>query len=263
MLELFLYLLLGTFSGYLAGLFGIGGGIIIIPVFFYIFRSFVGVPEEALAHTVLGSSLGVIVFSSLASAYSHHKKKAVIWDLIKVIAPSICLGSALGALTASYITSSTLQGLVAIFLIAVSIQMAFQFPPPLQNPKTSFVGPIIVGSGIGWLSGIFGIGGGVFSVPYFYHRGLQMTQAIGSSAACGIPIAISGSISYMFVGSSLSYLPEYSIGYVYLPGAIVVGLASALSASVGVKAAHRIKQKKLRKAFALLLMLMGLNLLLR
>ena len=85
----------------------------------------------------------------------------------------------------------------------------------------------------------------------------------GSSAACGIPIAISGSISYMFVGSSLSYLPEYSIGYVYLPGAIVVGLASALSASVGVKAAHRIKQKKLRKAFALLLMLMGLNLLLR
>ena len=92
MLELFLYLLLGTFSGYLAGLFGIGGGIIIIPVFFYIFRSFVGVPDEVLAHTVLGSSLGVIVFSSLASAYSHHKKKAVIWDLIKVIAPSICLG---------------------------------------------------------------------------------------------------------------------------------------------------------------------------
>ena len=165
MLELFLYLLLGTFSGYLAGLFGIGGGIIIIPVFFYIFRSFVGVPDEVLAHTVLGSSLGVIVFSSLASAYSHHKKKAVIWDLIKVIAPSICLGSALGALTASYIASSTLQGLVAIFLIAVSIQMAFQFPPPMQNPKTSFVGPIIVGSGIGWLSGIFGIGGGVFSVP--------------------------------------------------------------------------------------------------
>ena len=263
MLELFLYLLLGTFSGYLAGLFGIGGGIIIIPVFFYIFRSFVGVPDEVLAHTVLGSSLGVIVFSSLASAYSHHKKKAVIWDLIKVIAPSICLGSALGALTASYIASSTLQGLVAIILIAVSIQMAFQFPPPLQNPKTSFVGPIIVGSGIGWLSGIFGIGGGVFSVPYFYHRGLQMTHAIGSSAACGIPIAISGSISYMFVGSSLSYLPEYSIGYVYLPGAIIVGLASVLSASVGVKAAHRVKQKKLRKAFALLLMLMRLNLLLR
>ena len=114
MLELFLYLLLGTFSGYLAGLFGIGGGIIIIPVFFYIFTYIVGVPEEVLAHIVLGTSLGVIVFSSMASAYSHHKKKAVIWDLLKIIAPSICLGTALGAFTASYIPSSTLQGLVAM-----------------------------------------------------------------------------------------------------------------------------------------------------
>ena len=111
--EYFLYLLLGTFSGILAGLFGIGGGIIIIPAFFYIFRYLVGVPEEALSHTVLGTSLGVIIFSSLASTYAHHKKGAVFWNLIKVIAPSIFIGSALGALTASFIPSSTLQGLVA------------------------------------------------------------------------------------------------------------------------------------------------------
>ena len=141
--------------------------------------------------------------------------------------------------------------------------MVFEFPPPKQNPKTNIVGPVVVGSGIGWLSGIFGIGGGVFSVPYFYHRGLKMTQAIGSSAACGVPIAISGSISYMIVGSNISNLPEYSLGFVYLPGAIIVGLASAWSAIVGVRAAHRIKQKKLRLAFAILLMIMGLNLLLR
>lgn len=263
MLELFLYLLLGIFSGILAGLFGIGGGIIIIPVLFSIFKNLVGVPEEALAHTVLGTSLGVIVFSSLASTYSHNKRKAVIWDILKIITPSICLGAALGALTASYIASSTLQILVAIFLILISVQMAFQFPPPSQNPRTNVVGPIVVGCGIGWFSGIFGIGGGVFSVPYFYHRGLQMTQAIGSSAACGIPIAVSGSISYMIVGSSIVNLPDYSVGYVYLPGTIVVGLASAWSAIVGVRAAHRINQRKLRLAFALLLMLMGLNLLLR
>tara|TARA_Y100000590_G_scaffold139674_1_gene160019 strand:- start:36771 stop:37529 length:759 start_codon:yes stop_codon:yes gene_type:complete len=251
------------FSGILAGLFGIGGGIIIIPVFFSIFKNIVGVPDEALAHTVLGSSLGVIVFSSLASTYSHNKREAVIWEILKLIAPSICVGASLGALTASFISSSNLQVLVALFLVLISIQMIFEFPPPSQNPKTNVVGPVVVGSGIGWLSGIFGIGGGVFSVPYFYHRGLQMTQAIGSSAACGIPIAISGSISYMVVGSDIENLPEYSLGYVYLPSVIIVGLASAWSAIVGVRAAHRIKQKKLRLAFALLLMIMGLNLLLR
>ena len=141
--------------------------------------------------------------------------------------------------------------------------MLFQFPPPNQRPITNLAGPIIVGSGIGWLSGIFGIGGGVFSVPYFYHRGLQMTQAIGTSAACGIPIAISGSISYMIVGNDLLNLPAYSLGYVYLPGAVLVGLASIITAQIGVKAAHRINQKKLRVAFALLVMIMGLNLLLR
>ena len=263
LVELILYFLLGIFSGILAGLFGIGGGIIIIPVFFAIFENIVGVPEEALAHTVLGSSLGVIVFSSLASTYSHNKRKAVIWNVLKVIVPSICIGAALGALTASFIASSTLQVLVAIFLVLISVQMAFEFPPPSQNPKTNVLGPVLVGSGIGWFSGIFGIGGGVFSVPYFYHRGLQMKQAIGSSAACGIPIAFSGSISYMIVGSNISDLPDFSVGYVYLPGAIIVGLASAWSAIVGVRAAHRIKQKKLRLGFAVLLLIMGLNLLLR
>ena len=261
-LELFFYILLGIFSGFLAGLFGIGGGVIIIPSFFFIFR-WLGFPEEALTQIVLGTSLGVIVFSSLASTYSHHIRKAVVWSIIRIIAPSICVGSALGAITASYIASSTLQGLVAIFLIAVAVQMALQFPPPNQNPRTNIVGPIIVGSGIGWLSGIFGIGGGVFSVPYFYHRGLQMTKAIGSSAACGIPIAISGSISYMVVGNDLINLPAYSLGYVYLPGAVLVGLASIITAQIGVRAAHRIKPKKLRTAFALLVLMMGLNLLVR
>ncbi len=151
MIEIFLYLLLGIFSGILAGLFGIGGGIIIIPVFFSIFKNIVGIPDEALAHTVLGTSLGVIVFSSIASPYSHNQRNAVMWVLLKLIAPSICLGATLGAITASYIPSSTLQILVAIFLILISFQMIFEFPPPSQNPKTNFLGPLVVGRGIGWL----------------------------------------------------------------------------------------------------------------
>ncbi|MDG2019930.1 MAG: sulfite exporter TauE/SafE family protein [SAR86 cluster bacterium] len=254
--------MLGSFSGVLAGLFGIGGGIIIIPTFFYIF-SYLAFPDEILSHMVLGSSLGVIAFSSISSTFSHHSKGAVNWRLIKVVAPSIVIGSSLGGLTAGYLESSTLQGLVSLFLVVASVQLIFEFPPPSQNPKTNLAGPVIAGGGIGWLSGVFGIGGGIFSVPYFYHRGLKMMHAIGTSAACGIPIAIAGSISYILIGYENLNLPEYSVGYVYLPATIIVGVMSSLTAKFGVNIAHRMKQKKLRIAFAFLVMIMALNLLMR
>ena len=254
--------MLGTLSGVLAGLFGIGGGIIIIPTFFFIF-SYLGFAEGILAHMVLGSSLGVIIFSSISSTFSHNIKDAVDWKLIRIVAPSIIIGSALGGITAGQIESNNLQGLVALFLLVASVQLIFEFPPPPQNPQTNLIGPFIAGGGIGWLSGVFGIGGGIFSVPYFYHRGLKMMNAIGTSAACGIPIAISGSISYMIVGLHENNLPNYSIGYVYLPATIVVGIMSSLTAKFGVNIAHRMKQKKLRIAFAFLVMIMALNLLMR
>ena len=261
-MEILLYFLLGSFSGVLAGLFGIGGGIIIIPTLFYIF-AYLGFPEEILSHMVLGSSLGVIVFSSISSTYSHNSKGAVNWDLIKVVAPSIIIGSALGGITAGFLESTTLQGLVALFLVVASVQLIFEFPPPPQNPQTNLVGPVIAGGGIGWLSGVFGIGGGIFSVPYFYHRGLKMMNAIGTSAACGIPIALAGSISYMIIGFDNINIPENSVGYVYLPATIIVGLMSSFTAKYGVNIAHRMKQKKLRIAFAFLVIIMALNLLMR
>ena len=262
MIDLFLYLILGTFSGILAGLFGIGGGIVVIPALFYIFSS-MGIAETILSHMVLGTSLGVIIFSSIASTLSHHNKNGVKWKLIKVLAPTICVGSALGGITAGALSSLTLQVLIALFLITSSLQMIFEFPPPKKNPKTNILGPIVVGGGIGWLSGIFGIGGGIFSVSYFYHRGLLMKEAIGSSAACGIPIAIAGTIAYMLVGSGEKNLPDLAFGFVYLPAACLVGLASAFSAPYGVKIAHRMKPRKLRIAFSFIVMIMGLNLLLR
>ncbi len=261
-MEILLYFLLGTFSGVLAGLFGIGGGIIIIPTFFYVF-SFLGFADQILSHMVLGSSLGVIVFSSLSSTFSHNSKGAVNWELIKIVAPSIILGSGLGGITAGLLESNVLQGLVALFLVVASIQLIFEFPPPPQNPRTNIVGPVVAGGGIGWLSGVFGIGGGIFSVPYFYHRGLKMMNAIGTSAACGIPIALAGSISYVVIGYDNINLPDNSIGFVYLPATIIVGLTSSLTAKFGVNIAHRMKQKKLRIGFAFLVMIMALNLLMR
>ena len=175
----------------------------------------------------------------------------------------IVIGSGLGGLTAGYLESNTLQGLVALFLVVASIQLIFEFPPPPQNPRTNLVGPVVAGGGIGWLSGVFGIGGGIFSVPYFYHRGLKMMNAIGTSAACGIPIAIAGSISYILIGQDSKILPDNSIGYVYLPATVIVGIMSSITAKYGVNIAHRMKQKKLRIAFAFLVMIMAFNLLMR
>jgi len=152
---------------------------------------------------------------------------------------------------------------VALFLVVASIQLIFEFPPPPQNPRTNLVGPVVAGGGIGWLSGVFGIGGGIFSVPYFYHRGLKMMNAIGTSAACGIPIAIAGSISYILIGQDSKILPDNSIGYVYLPATVIVGIMSSITAKYGVNIAHRMKQKKLRIAFAFLVMIMAFNLLMR
>tara|TARA_B110000014_G_scaffold259099_1_gene246287 strand:- start:2967 stop:3779 length:813 start_codon:yes stop_codon:yes gene_type:complete len=261
-IEIILYLLLGSISGILAGLFGIGGGIVIIPALFYIF-GYLEISSLIIAHLVLGTSLGVIVFSSISSSLAHSRNLNVQWDLIKIVVPGIIIGSALGGVTASYLESETLKNLVSLFLIATALQMMFQFPPPDASPNTNKVGPVLVGGFIGWLSGVFGIGGGIFSVPYFFHRGLGMKKSIGTSAVCGFPIAMAGSVSYMIVGFQDMELPEYTIGFVYLPAACVIGLVSMITAPIGANIAIGINQKALRRTFSLLIIIMALNLLLR
>ena len=262
MIEIILYLILGSVSGILAGLFGIGGGIVIIPALFYIFE-YLDIPTIITSHLVLGTSLGVIVFSALSSTFAHSRNKNVEWDLIKIVVPGIVVGAALGGITAGFLESFILKKLVSIFLIITALQMLFQFPPPDASPNTNKAGPILVGSFIGWISGIFGIGGGIFSVPYFFHRGLSMQKSVGSSAACGFPIALAGSLSYMFIGMDNSFLPNYSLGYVYIPAACVIGITSMVTAPIGAKIAIGLKQTVLRKAFSILIIIMAINLLLR
>jgi len=261
-MEIILYLLLGAISGILAGLFGIGGGIVIIPALFYIFE-YLNFSSVLISHLVLGTSLGVIVFSSLSSTFAHNRNKNVEWGLLKIIVPGILIGASLGAITAGYLESDTLKNLVSLFLIIAALQMLFQFPPPEAAPNTNKVGPIFAGSFVGWLSGIFGIGGGIFSVPYFFHRGLSMQKSIGTSAACGLPIALAGSITYMIVGLEKLNLPEFSIGYLYIPAMFTIGISSMLTAQLGAQIASNLKQKNLRKYFSILIILMALNLLFR
>ena len=242
--EMIIFISLGLFSGLIAGLFGIGGGTLIVPVLVACFFS-MGFEESIIVHLALGTSMACIFFTGLASAYAHKKKNAIDFGVMKPVVIGIIFGSFLGAIFAIQIAGSILKIIIGLFALFVAIQIGFQLEFQRRrsdNKSTSYV----AGSSIGFLSSILGIGGGIFSVSYFKSSGLSLTTSIGTSAACGVPIAIFASLGYIFVGFNNSVLPPMSIGYIYLPAVIGVSITSIFTAVYGAKLAHFISEKLLR-----------------
>lgn len=256
-----LYLVLGSFAGLLAGLFGIGGGLIIVPVLILSFTA-QDMSASIMTHMAVGSSLAAIVFTSLSSIRTHHAKGAVRWDLFRPMAVGIAVGTAVGVVTASGLSGPMLQNIIGVFALAVAVQMALELAPkPGRNPPGT-AGLAGAGGGIGWASAIFGIGGGTIVVPFLTYCNVTMRQAVGTAAACGLPIAIAGAISNMVVGAGEPGLPEYAVGFVYLPAVLGIVLTSVPFARLGALLAHRIPPRILRRIFALMLALIGLRFLL-
>ena len=242
--EMIIFILLGVFSGLIAGLFGIGGGTLIVPVLVACFFS-MGFEESIIVHLALGTSMACIFFTGLASANAHKKKNAIDFGVMKPVVIGIIFGSFLGAIFAIQIAGSILKIIIGLFALFVAIQIGFQLElrrRRIDNKSTSYV----AGSSIGFLSSILGIGGGIFSVSYFKSSGLSLTTSIGTSAACGVPIAIFASLGYIFIGFNNSVLPPMSIGYIYLPAVIGVSMTSIFTAVYGAKLAHFISEKLLR-----------------
>ena len=242
--EMIIFISLGLFSGLIAGLFGIGGGTLIVPVLVACFFS-MGFEESIIVHLALGTSMACIFFTGLASANAHKKKNAIDFGVMKPVVIGIIFGSFLGAIFAIQIAGSILKIIIGLFALFVAIQIGFQLElrrRRIDNKSTSYV----AGSSIGFLSSILGIGGGIFSVSYFKSSGLSLTTSIGTSAACGVPIAIFASLGYIFVGFNNSVLPPMSIGYIYLPAVIGVSITSIFTAVYGAKLAHFISEKLLR-----------------
>lgn len=242
--EMIIFISLGLFSGLIAGLFGIGGGTLIVPVLVACFFS-MGFEESIIVHLALGTSMACIFFTGLASANAHKKKNAIDFGVMKPVVIGIIFGSFLGAIFAIQIAGSILKIIIGLFALFVAIQIGFQLELRRRrsdNKSTSY----IAGSSIGFLSSILGIGGGIFSVSYFKSSGLSLTTSIGTSAACGVPIAIFASLGYIFVGFNNSVLPPMSIGYIYLPAVIGVSMTSIFTAVYGAKLAHFISEKLLR-----------------
>ncbi len=260
-MEFVLYLALGALAGVLAGLFGVGGGLVIVPVLVFSFSA-QGVAPQILTHLAVGTSLATIVFTSINSVLAHHQRGAVRWPLVGWMTLGILAGAALGSLTAAALQGPVLQKVIGVFAIVMAIQMGFDLRPKAAGSVPGKPGLTIAGAVIGWASAIFGIGGGSLTVPFLSWRSVPMQQAVATSAACGLPIAIAGALSFMVVGWGEPGLPAWSLGFVYLPAMLGIALTSMFFARLGARLAHRLSARVLRRLFALLLLSVGTQFLL-
>ncbi|MEX2476188.1 sulfite exporter TauE/SafE family protein [Marinobacter sp.] len=256
-----LYLVLGAFAGTLAGLFGIGGGLVIVPVLIFSF-GLQGISAEVAAHMAVGTSLATIVFTSLSSIRSHHLHAAVRWDIFRPMTVGIVVGALIGAWTASLLSGPALELVIGIFVIVVAVKMILDANPKPGRVVPGTTGLGVAGGGIGWASAIFGIGGGTLTVPYLSWCNVKMQQAVGTSAACGLPIALSGALGNIWTGWANPDLPELSFGFIYLPALLGIILTSVLFARVGANLAHRLNARLLKRIFAIMLILVGIRFLL-
>lgn len=256
-----LYLVLGACAGVLAGLFGVGGGLIIVPVLVFSFAA-QGFDQSILTHLAVGTSLATIIFTSINSVREHHKRGAVRWPIFVWMSLGILLGAAVGAFTATSIQGPMLQKIIGVFAIVIALQMALDLKPKASREVPGKPGLVAAGGVVGWASAIFGIGGGSLTVPFLTWRSVPMQQAVATSSATGLPIALFSALSFMVLGQGNEHLPQWSIGYVYLPAMVGIALTSMFFARLGARLAHRLSPRVLKRLFALLLLCVGASFLL-
>jgi uncharacterized membrane protein YfcA len=249
------YVALGAVAGFFAGLLGVGGGAIMVPVLALMFAA-QGFPAEHLMHLALGTSMAAIVFTSISSLRAHHAHGAVQWSIVRSIAPGVLLGTFLGAQLASVAPTRSLAIFFVVFMSYVAFQMLANIKPKPTRQLPGNLGMFAVGNGIGVVSALVAIGGGSLSVPFMTWCNVKMHHAIGTSAAIGLPIAVSGTAGYLVGGWGASQLPAWSFGYIYLPALVGCVLMSMLTAPLGAKAAHRLPVATLKKIFAGVILLL-------
>ncbi len=254
------YLSLGVVVGFFAGLFGIGGGGIMVPVLttFFVMQ---GLPSEHIVHSALATSMAAIITTSVSSLKAHHKRGAVNWSVVKGMSIGILLGTFAATFLASYLSSLVLAIFFVIFMFYVASQMLLNKKPNARRALPNTLGLSAVGSGIGAISALVAIGGGTLTVPFLTWCNLKIQHAIGTSAAIGLPIALAGTFGYFISGLNAEGMPDYSLGYIYLPAVILISVVSFLTAPLGVKLAHSLPVSVLKKLFAGLLLLLAIKML--
>ncbi|MES2072874.1 MAG: sulfite exporter TauE/SafE family protein [Pseudomonadota bacterium] len=255
-MEITLYLGLGAIAGILAGLLGVGGGTVIVPVLTFIFTA-QHFPPEYVLHFALGTSMASILFTSLASLRSHHRRGAVNWAVVRQITPGIVLGTLLGVWLTSMMSTRVLKLIFVAFAYFVAVQMLMNIKPSANRQLPAAPGMLASGGAIGVFSSFVGIGGGTLSVPFMTWCNVPLHTVIGTSAALGFPIALSGAIGFIANGWPMPGLPPHSLGFVYLPALAGIAIASVLTAPLGAGMAHALPVARLKKLFALMLIVVG------
>jgi len=248
---------LGVGTGFLAGLLGIGGGMLMVP-FITIILANRGVSADLAVKMAIATSMATIIFTSLSSVRAHHQRGAVRWDIVKRLAPGIVIGSIIGSLGVfALLKGSYLAIFFGLFVSFSATQMFLDKKPKPTRQMPGTGGQLAAGGFIGFLSGLVGAGGGFISVPFMTWCNVPIHNAVATSAALGFPIAVANVLGYIISGQTVQNLPEGSFGYIWLPALAVIAVCSFLTAPLGAKAAHSIPVGKLKRVFASILYLLA------
>ena len=256
------YPLLGAFAGFAAGLFGVGGGLTIVPLLLLLFTA-QDFPVQHAMHLALGTSMTTIVFTSISSTRAHHQHGAVRWDIVRIFAPGLMAGTFAGSFIAAAIPTRPLAMVFTAIVFYASASMLIDRKPKPSRQLPGNAGMLAVGSGIGIVSSMVAAGGGFLSIPFMVFCNVLIHQAVGTSAALGFPIALAGAIGYIASGYDAADLPPWSFGYIYLPALVGVVVVSMLVAPLGARIAHALPVKQLKRGFGAFLALLAVQMLYR
>ena len=255
-------LALGAFVGFFSGLLGIGGGAAIVPMLAFIFAA-KGFPSELVVHLALGTGMATTVFTAASSAISHHRLGAVNWIVLRTLAPGIVAGTFGGALLAGILDLRVLSVIFTALIYYLATQMLLDRKPESARAMPGVGGALLAAGAIGLISSLTATGGAALVVAFLVRRDVRIHEAIGTAAAISWPLAVFGTVGYVASGVRVTGLPQYSLGYVYLPAMLAIAAASMLMAPVGARLAHRTPGKRLKTIFAVVLFALATSMLLR
>ncbi|SJN53877.1 hypothetical protein VR7878_00528 [Vibrio ruber DSM 16370] len=257
-----LLIVLGAFVGVMAGLLGIGGGLIIVPALLFLFPH-IGIGSDIAMQVALATSLSCIILTSGSSALNHLRYGNIDLLAVKWLTPGIVAGGLMGATLADWMPSEYLPKVFGVIVLFLAMQMFLSIRQQTMKPMPGQGSMILSGSLIGMISSLAGIGGGALSVPYLNRHGVEMRKAVGTSSLCGCVIALSGMVGFIWHGFTIQNLPPFSLGYVYLPALLFVSCSSMFTTRIGAKLATELPTSVLKKVFAVFLMFVSVHMLLR
>lgn len=250
------FVALGATGGLLAGMLGVGGGMVLVP-FTTLLLARIGVPASLTLKIAVATSLATIVFTAISSVRSHQARGAVRWDLVKRLAPGIVIGALIGAQVARFLPAAALHVVFGGFLFFAATQMLLNLRPKTTRALPGTLALGVIGSAIGTISALVGAGGAFMTVPFMNWCNVAMHQAVGTAAALGLPIALAGTVGFVIAGWNTPGLPPGALGFVHLPALVALAGASVLTAPLGAALAHRMNVQQLRRVFAVMLYAVG------